>query len=52
MRRIALIAVAVTITAVASVAAYMDSASGQSNGDAAPIFGVRSEDLAPIDLKV
>jgi Cytochrome P460 len=42
MRRIALVAVAVT--AVASVAAYMESASGQSNGDAAPIYGVKIPD--------
>jgi hypothetical protein len=41
MRRIALVVVAVTITAVAGVAAYMESASGQSNGDAAPIYGVK-----------
>jgi Cytochrome P460 len=44
MRRIALVAVAVTVTAVASVAAYMESASGQSNGDAAPIYGVKIPD--------
>ena len=41
MRRIALLAVTVTATAVAGVAAYMESASGQSNGVAAPIYGVR-----------
>jgi Cytochrome P460 len=41
MRRIALVVVAVTVTAVADVAAYMESASGQSNGDAAPIYGVK-----------
>jgi hypothetical protein len=41
MRRIALVAVAVTVTAVAGVAAYMESASGKSNGDTAPIYGVR-----------
>ena len=41
MRRIALVAVAVTVTAVAGVAAYMESASGQSNGEAAPIYGVK-----------
>ena len=44
MRRIALVAVAVTVTAVAGVAAYMESASGQSNGDAAPIYGVKIPD--------
>jgi hypothetical protein len=44
MRRIALVAVAVTVTAVASVAAYMESASGQCNGDAAPIYGVKIPD--------
>ena len=44
MRRIALVAVAVTVTAVAGVAAYMESASGQSNGDAAPIYGVKLPD--------
>ena len=42
MRRIALVAVAVT--AVAGVAAYMGSASGQSNGDAAPIYGIKIPD--------
>jgi hypothetical protein len=45
MRRTALVAVAVavavTVTAVAGVAAYMESASGQPDGDAAPIYGVR-----------
>ena len=41
MRRIALVVVAVTVTAVADVAANMESASGQSNGDAAPIYGVK-----------
>lgn len=44
MRRIVLVAVAVTVTAVAGVAAYMESASGQSNGDAAPIYGVKIPD--------
>ncbi len=44
MRRIALVAVAVTVTAVAGVAAYMESASGQSNGDAAPIYGIKLPD--------
>ena len=42
MRRIALVAVAVT--AVAGVAAYMGSASGQADGDAAPIYGVKIPD--------
>jgi hypothetical protein len=42
MRRITLVAVAVT--AVAGVAAYMGSASGQSNGDAAPIYGIKIPD--------
>ena len=42
MQRIALVAVAVT--AVAGVAAYVGSASGQSNGDAAPIYGVKIPD--------
>ena len=41
MRRTALVAVAVTVTAVAGVAAYMESASGQSNGEAAPIYGIK-----------
>ena len=44
MRRIALVAIAVTITAVAGVAAYMGSASGQSNGGAAPIYGIKIPD--------
>ena len=43
MRRIALVAVAY-VTAVAGVAAYMGSASGQSDGDAAPIYGVKIPD--------
>jgi Cytochrome P460 len=42
MRRITLVAVA--ITAVAGVAAYMESASGQSVGEAAPIYGVKIPD--------
>ena len=42
MTRIALVALAVT--AVAGVAAYMGSASGQSNGEAAPIYGVKIPD--------
>jgi hypothetical protein len=41
MGRIALVVVSVTVTAVAGVAAYMESASGQSNGDASPIYGVK-----------
>jgi hypothetical protein len=44
MRRIALVVAAATVTAVAGVAAYMGSASGQSNGDAAPIYGIRIPD--------
>jgi len=44
MRRTALVAVAVAVTAVAGVAAYMESASGQSNGDAAPIYGIKIPD--------
>jgi hypothetical protein len=44
MRRTALVAVAVTVTAVAGVAAYMETASGQSNGDAAPIYGIKIPD--------
>ena len=42
MRRTALAAVAITI--VTGVAAYMESASGQSNGDAAPIYGIKIPD--------
>ena len=42
MRRIALVAVAMTV--LAGVAAYMGSASGQSNGEAAPIYGVKIPD--------
>ena len=42
MRRTALVAVA--ITAAAGVAAYMGSASGQSNGDAVPIYGIKVPD--------
>jgi hypothetical protein len=41
MKRMALVAVAVTVTVVTGVAAYMESASGQSTGDAAPIYGVK-----------
>ena len=44
MRRTALVAVAVTLTAAVGVAAYIGSASGQSNGDAAPIYGVKIPD--------
>jgi hypothetical protein len=44
MRRIGLVAVAVAVTAVTGVAAYMESASGQSNGEAAPIYGVKIPD--------
>jgi hypothetical protein len=42
MERIALIALG--LTAVAGVAVYIGSASGQSNGDAAPIYGIRLPD--------
>jgi Cytochrome P460 len=42
MTRIALVALAAT--AVAGVAAYMGSASGQSNGGAAPIYGIKIPD--------
>jgi hypothetical protein len=41
MKQIALVAVAATVTGVAGLAGYMESASGQSNGDAAPIYGVK-----------
>ena len=41
MRQIALIAVAATVATVAGVAAYMGSASGQSSGGAAPIYGIK-----------
>jgi hypothetical protein len=41
MRRIALVGVGVAVAAVAGVAVYMGSASGQSNGDAAPIYGIK-----------
>jgi hypothetical protein len=44
MRRIGLVAVAVAVTAVTGVAAYMESASGQSSGEAAPIYGVKIPD--------
>jgi hypothetical protein len=44
MRQIALVAVAATVATVAGVAAYIGSASGQSNGDAAPIYGVKIPD--------
>jgi hypothetical protein len=44
MRRTALVAVAATVTAVAGVAAYIGSASGQSSGDAAPIYGIKIPD--------
>jgi Cytochrome P460 len=42
MRRVAL--VAVVVAAVAGIAAYMGSASGQSDGDAAPIYGIKIPD--------
>jgi hypothetical protein len=44
MRPIELVTVAVAFTAVTGIAAYMESASGQSNGEAAPIYGVRIPD--------
>ena len=44
MRRTALVAVAVTVAALAGAAGYMGSASGQSDGDAAPIYGVKMPD--------
>jgi hypothetical protein len=44
MRRIALLAVAATVTTLAGAAAYIGSASGQSNGDAAPIYGIKIPD--------
>ena len=36
--------VAIAVMAVAGVAAYMGSAAGQSNGDAAPIYGIKIPD--------
>jgi ABC-type sugar transport system substrate-binding protein len=42
MRRIVLVAAGVA--AAVGAAAYMGSASGQSNGDAAPIYGIRIPD--------
>jgi hypothetical protein len=44
MRRTALGAVAVTVAALAAAAGYMGSASGQSDGEAAPIYGVKMPD--------
>jgi hypothetical protein len=44
MRRIALLAVAATVTTLAGAAAFIGSASGQSNGDAAPIYGIKIPD--------
>ncbi|MGA3139932.1 MAG: cytochrome P460 family protein [Xanthobacteraceae bacterium] len=44
MRQIALIAVAATVATVAGVAAYIGSASGQSSGEPAPIYGVKIPD--------
>jgi hypothetical protein len=41
MRRTALAGVGVAAATVAGVATYMGSASGQSSGDAAPIYGVK-----------
>jgi hypothetical protein len=43
MIRIAVVALAVT-AAAAGIAAYMGSAFGQSNGDAAPIYGIKIPD--------
>jgi hypothetical protein len=46
MRWMVLVGVTATVTvaAVAGVAVYMEPASGQSNGDAAPIYGVKLPD--------
>ena len=44
MRRTALVSIAVAVTTVAGVAAYIGSASGQSSGDAAPIYGIKIPD--------
>jgi Cytochrome P460 len=44
MRQTVLVAVAATVATVTGVAAYIGSASGQSNGDAAPIYGVKIPD--------
>ena len=44
MRPIALVAVAMTVTTVVGVAAYIGSASGQSTGAAAPIYGIKIPD--------
>ncbi len=44
MKRIALLAVTVAVAAVAGTAAHMESASGESDGDAAPIYGIRIPD--------
>jgi len=44
MRQVALVAVAAAVATVAGVAAYIGSASGQSNGDAAPIYGIKIPD--------
>ena len=41
MTRLALVGVAVAVAAVAGVAARMEFASGQSNADATPIYGVK-----------
>ena len=41
MRGIALAGVGILVVAVAGIAAYMGSASGQSNEDAAPIYGIK-----------
>ena len=44
MRQVALVAVAAAVATVAGVAAYIGSASGQSSGDAAPIYGIKIPD--------
>jgi hypothetical protein len=44
MRRLALVGIGIAVTAVVGVAAHMKSASGQSSGDAAPIYGVKIPD--------
>src|ERR1700683_4038300 len=44
MRQTVLVAVAATVATVTGVAAYIGSASGQSNEDAGPIYGVKIPD--------
>jgi hypothetical protein len=41
MRRITLVGIGVAVAAVVGAATHMGSASGQSNGDAAPIYGIK-----------